>query len=144
MKKTKVLFLCTGNSARSQIAEAFLREYAGDYFEIYSAGFNPKGIHPYTKKVMEELGYDLKGQTSKNLSQYLGKIHFGIIITLCAKAEKSCPIFPGPVTRLFWPFDDPAAVQGSEEEKLSKFRQVRDQIHEKIRDWLKERDLLTD
>lgn len=142
MKKTKILFLCTGNSARSQIAEAFFRKYAGDYFEIYSAGFNPRGIHPYTKKVMEELGYDLKGQTSKNLSQYLGKIHFGIIITLCAKAEKSCPIFPGSVTRLFWPFDDPAAVQGSEETKLAKFREVRDQIEKKIKGWLNERKIL--
>ena len=141
MKRTKVLFLCTGNSARSQMAEAFLRYYAGNHFEVFSAGFDPKGIHPYTFKVMEELGYTLKGHTSKNLSQYLGKIHFGIIITVCAKAEKSCPTFPGTATRLFWPFNDPAAVQGTDAEKLSEFRQVRDQIHLKIRDWLKERNL---
>jgi arsenate reductase len=126
------------------MAEAFLRKYAGNQFEVFSAGLDPKGIHPYTIKVMEELGYTLKGHTSKNLSQYLGKIHFGILITVCAKAEKSCPIFPGPSTRFFWPFDDPAAVQGTDEEKLAKFRQVRDQIHLKIRDWLKERNLPAD
>jgi len=126
------------------MAEAFLRKYAGNYFEVYSAGFNPQEIHPYTFKVMEELGYDLKGHISKNLSQYLGKTHFGIIITVCAKAEKICPIFPGPATRLFWPFDDPAAVQGSEEIKLAKFRQVRDQIQRKIKEWLIERGLLSD
>ncbi len=141
MGKTKVIFLCTGNSARSQIAEAFLRKYAGDYFEVYSAGFDPRPIHPYTVKVMRELGYDLSNQHSKALSEYLGKIHFGIVITVCVKAEEACPTIPGVSTRLYWPFEDPAAFQGTEEEKLAKFREVRDQINEKTKAWLKERDL---
>ncbi len=101
MKNTKVLFLCTRNSARSQMAEAFLRKYAGDHFEVYSAGFEPKEINPLTIKVMEENGYDLSKHTSKPLSQYLGKIHFGVIITVCDKAEERCPTIPGFGTRLY-------------------------------------------
>ncbi len=140
MGKTKVIFLCVGNSARSQMAEAFLRKYADDYFEVYSAGFKPRPIHPYTLMVMSELGYDLSNQHSKALSEYLGK-HFGIIITVCKKAEESCPTLPGVSTRLYWPFEDPAAFQGTEEEKLAKFREIRDQINEKIKAWLKERGI---
>ncbi len=141
MQKTKVIFLCTGNKARSQMAEAFLRKYAGDHFEVYSAGFNPEPIHPYTFQVMRELGYDLSGQHSKDLAQYLGKENFGIVITLCQKAEEDCPTFPGVSTRLFWPVEDPAAFQGTEEQELAKFREVRDQINEKIKTWLKERGI---
>src|SRR5208283_2977803 len=88
LEKTKVIFLCTGNSARSQMAEAFLRRYAGNHFEVYSAGFDPRPIHPYTIQVMGELGYDLSGQHPKDLAQYLGKVHFGIVITVCVKAEE--------------------------------------------------------
>ncbi|MGD0203801.1 MAG: arsenate reductase ArsC [Candidatus Bathyarchaeia archaeon] len=141
MEKTKVIFLCTRNSARSQMAEAFLRKYAGNYFEVYSAGFEPQPIHPYTIKVMRELGYDLSDQYPKDLTQYLGKIHFGIVITVCPKAEKTCPTIPGVSTRMYWPFEDPAAFQGTEEEKLAKFREVRDQINEKIKTWLKDRGI---
>jgi arsenate reductase (thioredoxin) len=141
LQKTKVIFLCTGNKARSQMAEAFLRRYAGDHFEVYSAGFDPQPIHPYTIHVMREAGYDLSAQHSKNLAQYLGKVHFGIVITLCQKAEENCPTFPDVSTRLYWPIEDPAAFQGTEEEKLGKFRDVRDQIDEKIKTWLKERGI---
>ena len=138
MIKTKVLFLCTGNSCRSQIAEAFLRKYAGDQFEVYSAGLEPKPIHPLTIRVMEEIGIDLSGQQSKLLAQYLGKIHFGYLITVCSKAEEKCPVFPGMGIRLHWPFEDPAAFEGSEEEKVAKFREVRDQIDHRIQTWLAE------
>ncbi len=142
LEKSKVIFLCTGNSARSQMAEAFLRKYAGDHFEVYSAGFDPRPIHPYAIQVMRELGYDLSGQHSKDLKQYLGKIHFGIVITVCVKAEEECPTIPGVATRLYWPFEDPAAFQGTEEEKLAKFREIRDQISEKTKAWLKERGIM--
>ncbi len=123
------------------MAEAFLKKYAGDYFEVYSAGFQQRPIHPYTVKVMNELGYDLSGQYSKDLSQYLGKIHFGIVITVCMKDQEACPTIPGVSTRLYWPFEDPAAFQGTEEEKLAKFREMRDKINEKIKVWLKERGI---
>lgn len=141
MEKPKVIFLCTGNSARSQIAEAFLKKHAGEHFEVYSAGFEPQGINPFTIKVMEELGYDLKEHYSKELKEFLEKVHFEIVITVCEKAEKTCPIIPGVSTRLFWSFEDPAAFEGTEQEKLDKFRQIRDQIHEQIQLWLKERGI---
>ena len=141
LQKTKVMFLCTGNSARSQMAEAFLRKYAGDHFEVYSAGFDPRPIHPYTFQVMKELGYDLSGQHPKDLKQYLGKVHFGIVITMCQKAEENCPTIPDVSTRLYWGLEDPAAFEGTEEGKLDKFREVRDQINAKIKEWLKERGI---
>jgi arsenate reductase len=141
MGKTKVIFLCIGNSARSQMAEALLRKYANDYFEVYSAGYDPKPVNPLTIKVMKEIGIDLASHYSKDLNQFLGKIHFGIVVTVCTKAENNCPTFPGVSTRLFWPFEDPAQIKGTEEEKLAKFREIRDQIDNKIKDWLKERGI---
>ena len=139
LDKTKVIFLCTGNSARSQMAEAFLRKYAGDHFEVYSAGFDPQPINPLTVKVMNEVGLSMDSHYSKNLKQFLGKTHFGIIITVCVNAEEKCPTMPGVSTRLYWPFEDPAKCQGTEEEKLGKFREVRDQIDTKVKNWLKEK-----
>ncbi len=136
MEKTRVLFLCTGNSARSQMAEAFTRQYAGDRFEVYSAGLEPKGIHPFTRQVLAEVGLDMSGQTSKEIGQFLGKIHFGYLITVCANAEQRCPVFPGLGTRLHWPFDDPAAIGGNEAEQLAGFRRVRDEIAARIQAWL--------
>ena len=137
MDKNRVLFLCTGNSARSQMAEAFLRHYAGDRFEAYSAGLEPKGINPFTVRVMEEIGIPLTGQYSKDVREYMGQLHFGYLITVCANAEERCPTtFPGVGQRLHWAFDDPAAVEGTDEDKLAKFREVRDQIDRRIREWL--------
>ena len=137
--KTRVLFLCTGNSARSQMAEALLRHIAGDRFEAYSAGLEPKGMHPFTVRVMEEIGMPLTGQYSKDVREYMGKLHFGYLITVCANAEERCPTtFPGVGQRLHWAFDDPAAVEGTDEDKLAKFREVRDQIDRRIREWLAE------
>jgi arsenate reductase len=137
MNKVKVLFMCTGNSARSQIAESLLRRYAGDKFDVYSAGLEPKGINPYTKQVMQEIGITLEGHYAKHLREYMGKLNFGFLITVCADAEEKCPAtFPGVSHRLHWSFDDPAAFIGSDEEKLQKFRDVRERIDQKIKDWL--------
>ena len=139
MSRTRVLFLCTGNSARSQMAEAFLRKYAGDRFEAHSAGLEPKGINPLTIQVMEEAGIDMSGHSSKGFETYLGKLLFQYLITLCDDAEKNCPTtWPGVSSRLHWAFEDPAASQGTDEEKLEKFRQVRNQIEQKIRSWIAE------
>ena len=138
--KTRVLFLCTGNSARSQMAEAFLRGHAGDRFEVHSAGLDPQGINPLTVRVMEERGYDLSLHESKGVQDYLGKVLFQYLITVCAEADWNCPsVWPGVSRRLNWPFDDPAAAfEGSEEERLAKFREVRDQIERKVKEWVAE------
>jgi arsenate reductase (thioredoxin) len=135
--KPVVLVLCTGNSCRSQMAEAFLRKYAADRFAAYSAGLDPKPeIHPMARQVMVEAGIDLAGQYPKSTKEYLGRLPVRHLILVCAQAEKQCPrIFPGAMNRLFWPFDDPAA-EGSEQEGLEKFREVRDQIDHKIKAWL--------
>ena len=136
MSKIKVLFICTDNSARSQMAEAFLRKYGGADFEAYSAGTEPKGIHPYAERVMEEVGISLSSHYSKHLKEYMGKIHFSYVIILCEEAEKQCPTtFPGIVQRLHWSFEDPSTMVGSDDEKLMKFREVRDKIEEHIKDW---------
>lgn len=136
MDKEKVLFFSTGNSARSQMAEAFLRKYAGDRFEVYSAGIRPKGIASYTIRVMEEVGISLEGQGSKQVDEYIGKMDFDYLITVCANAEKQYPVFPGAGERIHWDLEDPAGLIGTEEEKLQKFREVRDQIDEHIKEWL--------
>lgn len=137
MEKPVVLFLCTGNTARSQMAEAFLKKYAGDRFEIFSAGYEPKEINPYTKQVMAEAGIDISHQHAKSVKEFLGKIDVRYLIIVCEQAEKTCPkAFPGVLVRMFWPFDDPAAVVGDEKEKLAKFREVRDQIEEQVKSWL--------
>ncbi len=133
---TRVLFLCTSNSARSQMAEAFLRKYAGDRFEVHSAGLEPKGLNPLTVRVMEEVGVDMSGHRSKGIGGYLGKVLFQYLITVCDDADKNCPtIWPGVAQRLHWSFEDPAAFEGTEEEKLAKFRQVRDLIEARVREW---------
>ena len=136
--KAKVLFLCTGNSARSQMAEALLRKYAGDRFEAYSAGLEPKGVNPHTVRVLDEIGIDTSQHRSKSLREYLGQVNFGYLITVCSDAEQNCPIFPGVSVRLHWPFEDPAKFEGTHEEKLAKFREVRDQISARLKAWLVE------
>ena len=136
--KTRVLFLCTGNSARSQMAEAFLRKHGSDRFEAFSAGLAPKEIHPYTRQVLAEVGIDMAGQYAKDLSIYIGRMHFGYLITVCSRAEAQCPIFPGMGIRLHWPFEDPAGVTGTEEQVLAVFRHVRDEIEARVIAWLQE------
>ena len=129
--KTRVLFLCTHNSARSQMAEGLLRRLAGNRFEVYSAGTEATGVRPQAVDVMNEIGIDISGQQSKTLQQYLGQ-PFDYVITVCDAANEACPVFPGAKQRLHWSIEDPAAAVGSEEERLRVFRSVRDNIKEHI------------
>jgi arsenate reductase len=121
------------------MAEAFLRKYAGGRFEAHSAGLEPKGLNPLTVKVMNEVGIDVSGQESKGVDAYLGKVLFQYLITVCDDADKNCPtVWPGVNKRMHWSFQDPAAFEGTEEDKLAKFREVRDLIEKKIKEWLAE------
>ena len=129
--KPKVLFLCTGNSARSQMAEGYLRYAAGDRFEPLSAGIEPKGLNPLAIKAMQEIGIDISHQTSKDVVSFLGQ-YIPYIVTVCDNARERCPIFPRTFKFLHWSFEDPAAAQGSHEEKLAVFRRVRDEIAHRI------------
>jgi arsenate reductase (thioredoxin) len=133
--KTKVLFLCTGNSCRSQMAEGFLHVYGGDKYDAHSAGTKPSTVNPLAVKVMREIGIDISGQRSKNVTEYLGQ-HFPVVITVCDNAKEHCPIFPGPCIREHWPFEDPAEAVGTEEQRLTVFRKVRDEIASRIRSYL--------
>jgi len=143
MSKPRVLFLCTGNSARSQMAEALLRAYAGEYFEVHSAGLEPKGyILTDVLAVMKERGLDMSGQTSKGVEQYLGKAIFAHTITVCGDAEENCPsIFLNMGKHEHWPIDDPAKFEGSDSERLEFTRKICDQIDERIRQWLAEQNV---
>jgi arsenate reductase len=133
--KTGVLFLCTGNSCRSQMAEGYLRHLAGDRFEAHSAGTNPSQVNALAIEVMREKGIDISQQRSKNVTGYVGK-HFPYIITVCDNAKEHCPIFPGPAIRLHWSLPDPADARGTHEEQLAVFRTVRDQVEARIREFL--------
>lgn len=138
MNRPRVLFLCTGNSARSQMAEAFLRKFAGDRFEVHSAGLAPSRINPLTVQVMEEVGIDMSGYYAKSLAIYQGKPGFDYLITVCSQADEQCPFFPGTGQRLHWPFEDPAAARGTRAQQLAVFRRVRGEIEQKIKEWLAE------
>jgi arsenate reductase len=117
----RVLFVCTGNSARSIIAEALLRHHGGPDFEVYSAGTEPKGINPLTERVLDEAGLDHAWARSKSVSEHLGQ-PFDYVITVCDQARQACPVFPGVHESLHWGYEDPAAVEGTEEEQLAAFR----------------------
>jgi arsenate reductase len=136
-QKIKVLFLCTGNSARSQMAEALLRHLAGDTFEAYSAGTEPRDVHPLTIRVLDELGVYTQGLRSKSLREFLGRQHFSHVVIVCSHAAETCPtVWPGvsgnvpQVRHLF--FDDPAAVEGTEADQLAAFRRIRDEINAQL------------
>jgi arsenate reductase len=133
--KSTVLFLCTGNSCRSQMAEGFLRRHGGDKFEVRSAGTHPTTLNPLAVKAMSETGVDISSHESKSASLFTGE-EFTYVITVCDHAKESCPIFPGTSIRLHWPFDDPADATGSEEERLAVFRRVRDEIDKRIREFV--------
>ena len=137
-KKLKVLFLCTYNSARSQMAEAFLRKLAGDKFVVYSAGVSPLPINNCTKKVMKELGYDLQNHFPKNYKKYIKTKKVDIIITLSNRAEKKCKKIPEFKERINWLFIDPGPCRKLSIDEIIKYRNVRDQILEKIKNWIKE------
>ena len=131
MNKTRVLFLCTHNSARSQMAEGFLCHLAGDRFEAHSAGTEATHVRPLAVRAMAEVGMDISQQESKTLERYLGE-PFGYVITVCDDANEACPIFPGAKERLHWSFPDPSRATGTEEERLKVFRAVRDEIRARI------------
>lgn len=131
----RVLVLCTGNSCRSQIAEGFLRHYGGKSIEVRSAGIERHGVNPTAIRVMSEIGIDISGHTSNNLSEYIRE-QFDYVITVCDNAAKRCPVFPGESVLLHWPFDDPATASGSNEDIIAEFRQIRDMIGVKVKEWL--------
>jgi len=143
--KQTVLFLCTGNSCRSQMAEAFLRHMAGERFEALSAGLEPAAeIHPLAVRVMAEKSLDISGQHPKSVKEYLGRGTAHVVITVCDRAAQRCPTtWPGALERLHWPFDDPATFDGDGAAKLAKFREVRDQVEDRLRSWLNDRSSST-
>lgn len=134
--KKKVLFLCTGNSCRSQMAEGFLRHTAAGRIEVFSAGVKPIQLHPMAIKVMEEIGMDISSHRSKSVDEFLTQ-KFDYVITVCDNARRVCPVFPGEYEKIHWDLKDPVQFEGTEEEKLVKFRQVRDLIEKNIQNFLR-------
>lgn len=132
-----VLFICTGNTARSQMAQVLLEHHAGDRFQVQSAGLEPGEINPLTLAVLEERGLPTSHLMASGVRPLLGQ-HFSYVITVCARAEANCPIFPHASYRLSWAFDDPAAALGTQAERLAVFRRVRDEIDAKIQGWLRQ------
>lgn len=142
MQKKKVLFIGMGNSARSQMAEAFMRRYAGSSIEAFSAGFEPKPMEPIMVKVMKEIGIDMGLQYPKPITAFNEYMNFTYVITVCGKHDKYCPaFFPGKAAGLHWDLDELENVQGKEEEKLEKFREIRDQIQKNVLEWLGKRGI---
>jgi arsenate reductase len=133
--KKRVLILCTGNSARSQMAEGILRSIAGDTFDVASAGIAPSRVRAEAIEAMSDIGVDISTHRSKSVDEFL-KERFDYVITVCDNAKESCPVFPGNAERIHWSFDDPAAYEGPDAEKLSEFIRVRDQIREKLRSFV--------
>jgi arsenate reductase len=125
--KPKVLFLCTGNSARSQMAEGYLRHIAGDRFEVLSAGIEPKGLNPLATEVMRDAGIDISAQRSKDVREFL-RMPMQYVITVCSNANEKCPVFPSTFKFLHWDLEDPAAATGTDEQNRGVFRKVRDEI----------------
>ena len=137
MSKPRVLFLCTGNSARSQMAEGYLRHIAGDRFEVASAGIDPTTVNPLAIEAMHEIGIDISAHHSKTADSLLGE-SFRYVITVCDNANERCPIFPGAVQRIHWPLQDPAAATGTQDARLAMFRRIRDEIAERVRAFVRE------
>ena len=131
MEKKKLLVLCTGNSARSQMAEGLLRHEGGDRFDVFSAGTKPSRVRPEAIAAMGDIGIDISGHRSKSVDEFVGQ-NLEYVITVCDNARETCPVFPGTVKRLHWPFEDPAVMEGPENVRLAAFRKVRDQIHGRI------------
>jgi len=127
----KVLILCTGNSARSQMAEGLLRHGAGNVCEVFSAGTKPSQVRPEAIAVMREVGIDISGHRSKSVEEFAGQ-DFDYVITVCDNAKQGCPVFPAKTKRIHWSVEDPAAAQGSEQERLTAFRRVRDELRARL------------
>jgi arsenate reductase (thioredoxin) len=134
----RILVLCTGNSARSQIGEGLFRAEGGAGVEVFSAGTKPSAVRPEAIAVMHEIGIDISGHRSKSVDEFLGQA-FNYVVTVCDNARDNCPVFPAGSERMHWSFEDPAAVQGSEGECLAAFRRTRDQIHERVRAFFRDR-----
>lgn len=134
-RKGRVLIVCTGNSCRSQMAEAIWRHEAGDRYEVASAGTHPSGIHPLAQQVIEEAGIDMSGQSSKSVYSLAGR-PFDLMVTVCDSAKENCPAFPHVRAQLHWPFPDPVCFVGTPEERLEEFRRTREQIWSRIREFL--------
>ena len=137
MNKKRALILCTGNSARSQMAEGLLRHDAGELFEVSSAGVEPGHVRPQAIAVMSEVGIDISGQRSKSVEEFTGE-EFDYVITVCDNANEHCPVFPGKTKRIHWSFEDPAAASGDEAARLAVFRLVRDQLRQRFSEWVSE------
>ncbi len=135
----RVLFVCTHNSARSQMAEGFLRAMAADRFEVASAGTEARSVHPLAIRVMDEVGIDLRRHTSKTIDAFLGQ-PWDDVITVCDSANERCPVFPAETIRIHWSFDDPSQAPGSDEDRLKTFRRVRDEILTRLRQWLADQE----
>ena len=135
----RILILCTGNSARSQMAEGLFRQEAGADWEVFSAGIKSSHVRPEAIAVMRELGIDISSHRSKPVTEFTGR-QFDYVITVCDQANESCPVFPGGAQRLHWPFEDPAAVEGSEEVRQAAFRSIRDQIRARIQNFIAPQD----
>ena len=127
----RVLILCTGNSARSQMAEGLLTHEGADKFEVYSAGTEPSRVNPLAIRAMREVGIDISAHRSKSVAEYAGQ-EFDYVITVCDRARDNCPVFPGRAERIHWSFEDPAAATGDDETRLSVFRRIRDEIRERL------------
>lgn len=132
MAKKRVLILCTGNAARSQMAEGLLRNDAGDRFEVESAGIMPSRVRPEAITAMKEIGIDISSHRSKHVDEFAGQ-DFDYVLTVCDNAKESCPIYPGHANRLHRNFDDPSNAEGTEEERLAVFRRVRDEMRHYLR-----------
>lgn len=132
--KKRVLILCTGNSARSQMAEGLLRRLGGGRFEVFSAGTRPSRVRPEAVEAMREVGIDISGQRSKSVEEFAGR-EFDYVITVCDRAREECPAFPGRTERIHWSFDDPAEAAGGWPERLEVFRRVREEIGARLREW---------
>ena len=137
-RKPRVLFICTGNTARSQMAQVLLEQRAPNRFEVVSAGLEPGEVNPLTVRALQEAGLPVDHLQSKGVKPLIAE-HFHYVITVCDRAEASCPIFPNARYRMAWPFEDPTAVTGIDEERLVVFRRVRDEIDLRIQDWLAEK-----
>ncbi|MEW5807516.1 MAG: arsenate reductase ArsC [Acidobacteriota bacterium] len=131
MMKKKVLFLCTGNSARSQMAEGLLKHLASDRFEVFSAGTNPEAVHPMAIEAMIPIGIDISNHRSKSIREFLGQT-FDFVITLCDSVKESCPVFPGQYRDIHWSLTDPSDAVGTDEEMLSVFAEIRDELRRRI------------
>ena len=132
MAKKRVLVLCTGNSARSQMGEGLFRAEGGDGFEVFSAGTKPSSVRPEAIAVMKEIGIDISGHRSKSVDEFAGQ-PFDYVVTVCDHARDTCPVFPAGTGRIHWSLEDPAAVEGAEAKRLAAFRRTRDLIQQKVK-----------